>query len=770
MDFIPTTIPDTDAPGIDAENDVMERLKDAFGPGDKGVIYYRFPIKDRAGERFDKEPDFVILDEKNGLTVVEVKGYTIKQIEKIEGQVWSLNNCSQDTSRPYSQAREQAFFIQSYFLKEPALRDDSGNVQVPLNFVVALPNISKDEWREHGFEDTPSVRVLTSDDLTPQSLRESLDDLPSDTMGSEYFDAARSALGGGEVISGKRGQPNPDPTTKSEFYEKVETGLNELDKDQEEIGLQIPPGPQQIRGIAGSGKTILLAMKAAAMHAHNPDWKIALTFNTRSLYETIRSDVSRFAVHFSDSEMDEERLDILHGWGGSTEHGLYYKIAQSAGFPPNNVRDAQNKFGYGSPSELLSASCEELIESANIQQEYDAILIDEAQDMESAFFQMCYKALKEPKRLIWAYDEAQDLTSLEPPTPKKIFEEGGRIEETIDMSGSYKGGIQRSQIMGRSYRAPREILMTAHVLGMGLKRPEGAVQAITQKEHWEDIGYSIEAGNFVTPGEPVTLNRPKENSPHPLTDEDLAKPFVRFNKFEDRDTELEFVCDAISRDIHDEGLDPEQILVICLGSPKKGKEIGENVSNILREKSIEGNRVWEGNSSIFAKEGEVTISRVNRAKGNEAAQVYILGVDETAKSNWHDTVQKARNELFVAITRSRAWCHITGTGSDLPLFNEINEVIDDITSHNATITFPAPDKQKQGSYSDDTMATTLSQFDEIDREDLSSETVDCPVNNCNFSATPGTIARHVSGTNDINHSWKQIGFDDASEFIDQYRE
>ena len=34
---------------------------------------------------------------------------------------------------------------------------------------------------------------------------------------------------------------------------------------------------------AGSGKTIVLALKVAYLHAHHPDWTIAVTFNTRSL-------------------------------------------------------------------------------------------------------------------------------------------------------------------------------------------------------------------------------------------------------------------------------------------------------------------------------------------------------------------------------------------------------------------------------------------------------------------------------------------------------
>ena len=769
MEFIPSSIQNEDAPGADAEAEVMDRLKNAFSPGDHGVIYYRFPIKDRAGERFDKEPDFVLLTQELGLVVIEVKGYQIDHIESIEGQIWNLQNISQPRSQPYSQAREQAFFLQSHFLKEPSLRDDHGNSKIPVNFLVALPNITADEWASNRFADTPSVRVLTADDLTPQSLRTELRELPGEGLTQKEFQNARAALSGGEVISDKRGQSPSDAETKGELYEQVERGLKQLDRRQEEVGLQVPPGPQQIRGIAGSGKTVLLAMKAAAMHTTHPDWKIALTFNTRSLYDSIRSTVRRFTAHFSEGEPDWERLDVLHAWGGSSEHGLYYKIAQSAGVPANTVADAKRKFGNGSPAELLSQSCAELRNSANIQEEYDAILIDEAQDLEPPFYRMCYDALKEPKRLIWAYDEAQNLTSLSAPTPSSIFdtEEGG---PEVDLSGSYKGGILKSQIMRRSYRSPRDITMTAHALGMGLKRPEGAVQAITQKAQWEDIGYRVLEGDFRETGEEVRITRPAKNSPHPLQDEEDARPFVRFEPFDEKDDELEYVTESIRCDIEEEGLDPEQIMVICLGSPNRARKTGTKLSQRLDDHSIKGNRVWKGNTSIFAREGEVTISGINRAKGNEAAMVYVLNLEKTEQSNWHNSTIQARNKAFVAITRSRAWCTITGTGEDVAIFDELDEIIDEATSENPIIEFPVPADENQGPYSDETMATTIDQFVDDINDAVTTVDVNCPVDECGFTGSAPLVSRHVTGTGDLNHDWSFLGYDGPAEFIEEHSE
>lgn len=48
--------------------------------------------------------------------------------------------------------------------------------------------------------------------------------------------------------------------------------------------------------------------------------------------------------------------------------------------------------------------------------EYDVMLIDEAQDMPSSFFRLIYSNVKEPKRIIWAYDELQNLSNVEMPS------------------------------------------------------------------------------------------------------------------------------------------------------------------------------------------------------------------------------------------------------------------------------------------------------------------------------------------------------------------
>ncbi len=71
---------------------------------------------------------------------------------------------------------------------------------------------------------------------------------------------------------------------------KLEESIANLDRNQSAAVIETVEGVQRIRGLAGdSGKTIVLALKVAYLHAKHPDWNIAVTFNTRSLKVSLKA-------------------------------------------------------------------------------------------------------------------------------------------------------------------------------------------------------------------------------------------------------------------------------------------------------------------------------------------------------------------------------------------------------------------------------------------------------------------------------------------------
>ena len=58
--------------------------------------------------------------------------------------------------------------------------------------------------------------------------------------------------------------------------------------------LSDPIGIQRIRGMAGSGKTVILARKAVELHTKHPEWDIIVTFNTWALKKQIVALIDKF--------------------------------------------------------------------------------------------------------------------------------------------------------------------------------------------------------------------------------------------------------------------------------------------------------------------------------------------------------------------------------------------------------------------------------------------------------------------------------------------
>lgn len=708
MEFINASSVTKSDPGAEAEFEVRDSLRKMFDSDETGVLYHQYPIIERGAHRFDRKPDFVLLHQKYGLAIIECKGYTINQIETIESDTWKLQGTTQATATPLEQARDQGYRLRTFLLEERELRDGNQCV-VQMRPIVALPNINRNEWNERGFDGPSEPRIITGDELGAVTLRSQIESLlPNVSLSDNEYSIARGVLSCGKAISGPPGNPTDDPQTRAEYYEQITKSINELDKKQQQIGLQTPPGPQQIRGIAGSGKTVLIAMKAARMISEPENWcdkkpenvSIALTFSTKSLYQVLGNLVRRFYRQFTDGSIDDAvaDLDIIHGWGGhNTGDGVYYRL--STEMPEAQFRNFSSaKREYPNADDKQEPVANELLQLGDIPQIWDAILIDEAQDFGRKFLNMCREATTEQNRLIWAYDEAQDLTSLTAPSPKNIFGTDKNGNPVLDLSGKYRGGPQKTFIMRKSYRTSRSLLTLAHVTGMGLKRSDGPVQAITRQDGWENIGYEVD-GDFRKIGSQATLRRPVDNSPHPIQGQLQPSELISHKSFESKSDEIDWVSKKIYEDVEQENLNPEQILVIPLcQKPRAGKQNKESVKEELRlnlsEFDIEINAVWEKNNKKFAQDNQVTISGINRAKGNEAASVYVLGVNAITDETWRDNEIKRRNQLFVALTRSRAWIAISGTNPGSSIHTEITRTINEIQSSEPQISFEIPNSQE----------------------------------------------------------------------------
>lgn len=692
-------------PGEKGEKKVWDSIKQAYRDKDnqdKCIAYWRYPLFTKVGEN-RKEPDILIADKDHGITIIEVKSITIDQLVAVNGHSWEYQNYYEKSGSPYQQAENQLYSLLSAFDREVELRR-----KIKGKVLIALPNISEEEWCAQGFDRLPSVPpIIFSNSLGRATLLRKIENAVNIQSGSEIdekqWHVISSVLSGSPVYRREIVNAQADLTTRLGVINSLTTKLSEMDIQQENIGKIIPPGPQRIRGIAGSGKSVLLCQKAAHMHLKYPEWDIALVFFSRSLYEEVSNQVDKWLQHFSNGDVCyddsvKKKLRVLHAWGGKDRQGFYSLVCASHGVKALTVNDIREK-GISGTGNSLGYICSDFLKSApKIVPLFDAILIDEGQDLmvmdaykyedKQPFYWLAYQMLRPideedliNRRLIWAYDESQSLDNLTIPTSKELF--GNAPEFKNFVAGNHKGGTKKSEIMHRCYRTPGPILTAAHAIGMGLLRPDGMLRGITNKEDWKNIGYEVLEGNF-RQGETITLQRPAKNSPN-LVPELWKDPVLKFTTYHSRKEELYALAEAIKLNIKNDYLTPSKhILVIVLGEGKVANDLQKEVANTLIQHQIdcyipsmkEKNQItvkdWRDKKpDKFIEDGAVTISLVPRAKGNEANVVYVVGADLVAKN---EANIQLRNQLFVGLTRSKGWANLSGIG-DYPMYKEIDNVI-----------------------------------------------------------------------------------------------
>ena len=452
--------------------------------------------------------------------------------------------------------------------------------------------------------------------------------------------------------------------------ECLEKEIAIFDRKQKVAALTLINGPQRIRGLAGSGKSIVLAMKAALIHLRNPEAKILYVFYTKALYDYIILLITRFFRMYEVQDPNWDNIHVRHAWGGETLRGVYYDTCKINGILPLRFNEAKNK-----GLEPFDYVCQDLLDrtSGNLKKVYDYVLLDEGQDFQPSFYWLCRKIVKEDC-LVWAYDELQNIMNVEIQETVELFR--NRFGDSgIDLASLQEKHPRQNNdiVLHKCYRNPREILVVAHTIGFGIYNKH-VLQKLENKEHWEDIGYIVKEGNCKE-GEDTVIERPIENSPLSISIKQKPRDIITWHIANGMVEEIDWVCNAIKRDI-EEKLLPEDILIIC-SDDKYARRYFNLIGSGLRKIGINYNNLFDsyvGND--FIVEGSVTLSTVYRAKGNEAASVYIVGTD-TFSYVKNNIIH--RNKMFTAMTRAKAWLTVTGANVDTQVIvNEIEKALENL--------------------------------------------------------------------------------------------
>ncbi|RNI27167.1 hypothetical protein EFA69_13445 [Rufibacter immobilis] len=649
---------------------IWDKIQETIDPLN-GIIGYKFPSLDTLNK--DDIPTFVIRGKDTGIILIDVLD---EKLIDIDEEFWFTENGEQFSRDLSLNLYEQE--ILSRLKKNNKLyniRSNSWNKEIKIRKAIILPFNNKTDLENIASEiSNPFYTIENLDNGLKQLLLNndsSLDDSTADIIdslleGSDIFNVSR------------RSRRQVEFSTLNDFIQSSLDYTFKLDQIQRQVAMQVPPGPQRIRGLAGTGKTVILCMKAAIAHKDFPELKILFVFNTQSMYRQVKDLISKYYLHEAKGYPNWDNLHILHAWGGSSKEGVYFNTANDCGIRPKTFLEVKNE---ESP---LDAIYSDLLRQAKqkIAPKYDIVLIDEAQDFTPAFFETIFFLTKpvdpsnsSSKRIIWAYDEFQSLRELRIKQPSDLFgirETGEPNMPDSVLEGKYLGKINKDFVLPNSYRNPRITLMVAHSFAMGLYSQYNKIP-IEDKSSWEARGYKVlePSKNVFNEGDRVHVEREEENSKNIL--ENILKQngrsereLITFTNCTDINNQLSGVINKIDELVNKQNVKPEEIIVIDLDT-KDSKFHFETIRqelDYLNIKCITPGYIEKSN--LFKEPGYVTLSTAFRAKGNEANIVIILNAQYTTIG----TTFTGRNAFFVSTTRSRGWTYIYGQGPFMKLFEE----------------------------------------------------------------------------------------------------
>lgn len=499
-----------------------------------------------------------------------------------------------------------------------------------------------------------------------EGLRDLIQEVEHGPLSPPQISEVRSVVEGAKALSRpiKRAIEDAAAQPLAVAMQVLESEIANFDQKQRHIALVDVGGPARIRGLAGSGKTVILAMKAAHLHLNNPEAHILVTFYTRSLRATIKQMITRFYRHYSETDPDWKRIHIRHGWGGSTTPGVYSDAARRSNRPSLTLPQATKVATAGQTP--FGAACEDVLK-VRVEPYYDHVLIDEGQDFPGEFYRLCYQLAKgerDKKSIVWAYDELQDILNVKIRQPDELFGKGADGLDRVDLdrsSAHVPPGATNDAVLSKTYRNQRDVLVTSHAMGFGVYGD--VVQMLESAEHWEDVGYDVLTGPLIQ-GQAVHIRRPDRNSPIHLPSTE-SFPLVQWHQAENVVHECTWVVAEIRRFVAG-GLEPEEILVISLDD-RHARAYLSTIAEQLALCDIASNNVIADpyNEPPFTIAGKVSLSTVYRAKGNEAAVVFAVGVDAI-----QTRTRGGRNKVFTAFTRTKAWLRVSGVGEAAQRFFE----------------------------------------------------------------------------------------------------
>ena len=427
---------------------------------DACMVWYDIPVGKKR-----RYPDFVILHPRRGLLFLEVKDWkttTFKNISSTSAQILTSKGMSTEAN-PLEQARAYSMEVINMLQADKALQQieglHKGRLKIPYGHGVVLSHIPRKNMFAALAADArekvlPDHLVLYQEDLHdgvdaetiqeqlwgmfPYQFGEALSaaevnrvrwhlfpEIRIDAMALQGQLFAEEPLAEAVETVFKRSVNSETVNTVAQS-EHIPDVIKVMDMQQEQLARNLGSGHRVIHGVAGSGKTLILAYRCQylALQATKPI--LVLCFNV-TLAAKLR------AMMVSKGLGDKVQALHFHDW--CAEQLRQHEVA---------VMEGEGKIFDRQVDSVLQAVADGRIPT----EQYGAILIDEGHDFAAEWLQVVTQMLdREEESLLLLYDDAQS-----------IYRRGG-LNFTLSSVGIKAQG--RTSILRLNYRNSREILAFA---------------------------------------------------------------------------------------------------------------------------------------------------------------------------------------------------------------------------------------------------------------------------------------------------------------------
>lgn len=611
-DVMAITIPETIRTSATTGERLFFRTLKTYLPDDY-IVYYEPDIQGR-------RPDFVIIGPDLGIVVLEVKDYTKNTLFQINHDEWHIVTTSGDQAvikSPMKQARDNMFHVVDTLKKDKSLIQLDGKFKFQLKFpyghgVVFTRLYSKDFVQEglysviepnlcftrdeidpekEGFSEEVLMEKILNMFVVPFSLKESLS--------IEDINAIRYHLFPEVRISAEYKPPVP-------YQDQLLLSLHDIktmDLHQENLAKQIGDKNRLIRGVAGSGKTIILASRAKMLSKQNPDWKILILCYNISLSNAIQQ-----MIHHMLNE-PEDLFDFDPNAKTIQNENIIVRNFHS--WLKNDLRIREQQ---------LPDIIEKLEKNEAILPTYDAVLIDEGQDFEAEWLRLVSLLINaDTQSLLLVEDRAQTIYQ--------------RKRSYVQDTGlSFQG---RSKVLSINYRNTQQIVKFA----------------------WEFYRkhsmFKNKVVNRELEGEIIAPQSTKRRGPEP----GIVKAATFFE-------EMRIVARSIKK-LHLEKKVPlEDILILYRVKRTHKYPIIDIIKRNLKDEGLSYFWITENDVSkrSYAKDdGKVKISTIDSSKGLDFRAVFIVNVD-SMPFPLEENKEREVSLLYIGMTRAKEYLCLSYSG------------------------------------------------------------------------------------------------------------